>query len=182
MEKVINNNEKEIIENIMNTILKYYPKKEREEIIFKPIQSQMDIAIQFININNKDYTSIIFSKGSINVRSGFDVNESFLINGLIPPNTINELIFNILEDYDYFRNLFLTENEISTEFALDMKYGCRYGIGCNRIGLSLDFWACSNKEELVDTYFTEIAKIYRQEIESSFGVINEIKLRLKEIH
>jgi len=180
--KEINNDQKKIIENITKTLLKYYPRREREKIIFRPNQSQMDIRIEFINIENELKTLIYFCDGTIYSRTSLSVPERFKVNDLITPNTINELIFNILEDYDYFRSLSLTENEISIELGLDMKYGCRYGIGCNRIGLSLNFWACSNKEELVDTYFTEIAKIYSQEIENSFGISNEIKLRLKEIH
>lgn len=180
--KEIENNENQIIENIIDTILHYYPRIEREEMLFDYPQSQIDIIMHFIQVEGKDYTSIYFCNGTIDVRCSFNSPETFLVKGLVSPNTVNELIFNILEDYDYFRSVYLIGDNIDIEFGLDLKYGSRYGIGCNRIKLELDFYGYPNKEELQENYINEIIKVYTEELNHSLGVSDEIKHKLKKMH
>ena len=180
--KEIKNNEKEIINEILNTITKYYPKMDREKVIFGNKNTQMDIIIQFMNIEEKDYTSIYFCNGDINARTSLNVPERFLVNDLISSNTINELIFTILEDYDYFRCASLEHDNIEIELGLDMLYGQRPGISCERICLNLEFYKHPRKEYLMEEYIDEIIKVYKYEIDHALGISDRLKYKLTKMH
>lgn len=172
--KKIENDEKKIINEIMNIITKYYPRIERNELLLFNT-SELRINISFLKENRRDLTYINFYEFIKTTK----ISEEITIDGLISPTTVNELIFTILEDYDYFRNVSSSELGIGIDLGLDLKYGRRKGINCNRIGVNLDFYNYPNNEELIETYMNEILKVYRYEINNALNINNELKHKLK---
>lgn len=182
MEKIFINKEREelIIEKIKDILIKKHPiVEDRLAITSKYPSPQFDIDILFINDKNTDYTIIRFLDGSEAARTSID-NE-IIINGLINPSTINELIYNILLDHDYISHSSLTSSEMNISFKYDLRENNLKGISCGVITLNLYFKSHPEEEQLQDLYSKEIIKLYEPELSRAFSLNNELTDKIKTL-
>ena len=174
-----NSEEERIIETIKGVLLSKHPIVNDRIDLLLHHQKQFDISMKFVNVSGKDYTYINFLDGYTFCRNSID--SQIIINGLVTKNTINELIFNILLDHDYIRDMYFGADTMKLSFIVDLRENNMKGIGCRVIGLGLDFHFHPEKEILLKHYSESIIKLYTDELNHAFGLSDEIKHKIKKL-
>lgn len=165
MEEIIeNSNEKEIIERIKSIIISRHPiMEDRFEKVMHYPAPRIDISISFITYENEDYTVISFCDGDEVAR--VSIPERIKIKGLLSPNAINELIFEVLLDHDVIYGGSITKEEIRLTFGVDVRENNLQGISCSQIVLVINAYCHQDGKNIIDNYSEEIIKVYASELQ-----------------
>lgn len=143
---------------IKNIILKYCPYVEnRISILGKAKAPQFDINI---DIKNEE-TQIMFLFGNNNFKQSID--EKVEISRIITFNEIKDIIDYILSDHEIVKELYIYNNELNLNFAINWTDENLKGINCGDIAIQIRF-NDSNLEKdylylLFKTYYSYLIKV-----------------------
>ncbi len=143
---------------IKNIILKYCPYVEnRISILGKAKAPQFDINI---DIKNEE-TQIMFLFGNNNFKQSID--EKVEISGIITFNEIKDIIDYILSDHEIVKELYIYNNKLNLNFAINWTDENLKGINCSDITIQIKF-NDSNLEKdylylLFKTYYNYLIKV-----------------------
>lgn len=154
----------EIVKIIKNIILsRYLILEDRMDVLFKNPRPAMDINLYFYKDgNDNDFTEIMFTDGTEN--SKCSMPERISINGLISFQTITNLIYFILSDHDYIKDIYKNVSEFKLSFDINLNDDNIHGVSCGTIGLRLDFSSYPSHEELLNNYIKIIINNFYNEL------------------
>lgn len=169
MERVELNSDKniEILQEIKEVILNKYPIiDDRFDIITSYPRPAIDIDINFYNDDeNIEATGILFCAGTEVMKTS--IPERLVINGLISPKIVIDLISFIISDHNYIKNITRTDNQIKLIFDIKMTEENMCGMSVGEIGLELDFHKYLNHENLLNSYLKEIVNTFYEQLKET---------------
>lgn len=150
--------EKGILDYIKEIILNRHPiVKDRTNILYGNSETpEMKVIFNFLEIDNKDATSISFMEGTHRFKTS--IPERVRINDLVSIQVIYNIIQFLLSDHDIISevNKYDSITNFNISFDVDGRDENMTGISCGRITLEFEFNRHSKSKELYSLYLKGI--------------------------
>lgn len=177
--EIIENSKEKIIERIKSVIISRHPiVEDRFDKVANYPAPKIEVRLKPVSYDNGDVTVVHFCDGDETALIG--ISESFVINGLIDSNLINELIFEILLDHDYIHCATLNKDRFSLYFGVVLRENNMHGISCSQIDLIIDTSSFREGEELMSEISNEVIKVYTSELNDALHRNAELTYKLME--
>ena len=175
--EIIENSKENIIERIKSVIISRHPiVEDRFDKVANYPAPKIEVRLKPVSYDNGDVTVVHFCDGDETALIG--ISESFVINGLIDSNLINELIFEILLDHDYIHCATLNKDRFSLYFGVVLRENNMHGISCSQIDLIIDTSSFREGEELMTEISNEVIKVYTSELNDALHRNAELTYKL----
>lgn len=176
IEKDINySKSSDIIGFIKSEILRCYPIVDnRMDILFSYPAPALDIVFNFGKTEKQHGVQIFLAPGNENIIHGSSSN-SIIVDGLIAPDVINEIIAFLYKDHGAISNIYSHPKTIYLEFIVNMREDTMQGISCNCIKLELNFSFYQDYEMVQKFYLNAIVKRFYEVLKDTPSFIQEYR-------